>query len=448
MNKWINEKVLPNVLKFVNTRPMNALKNGMLFSLPFLMVGSIFLILTNFPWDPIKDFFVNVQLAPIFNKVYNATMNLSAMFAVVGIAYAWAEDAGFPGLPSGLLGLASMLVVNPDTISNFTNASGKAVKGVSSVTAILPDWLGGKGMITAIIIGMLVGGIYSWFVRKGITIKLPESVPTNVAASFTALIPAAVILTLMGAIYGIFDLGWHTTMVESIYKLIQTPLQHASDGPLGVFIVAVLPVLFWMFGIHGTVIIGGIMGGLLQANGLDNAAMLKAGDLSVKSGAHIVTGAFMDQLITFSGTGITLGLTIYLLFWAKSKQLKTIGKLEIAPALFNINEPLLFGTPIVLNPLFFIPFLGVPLISGILSYILIATGILPPFNGASIPWTTPPIISGLLVSGWKMAIWQAIVLVMSVVVYFPFAHKYDQILLARENGETTEEIEKDLAEDK
>jgi PTS system cellobiose-specific IIC component len=442
MEKWLNEKALPVVMKFVNTRPMTALKNGMLFALPFLVTGSLFLILAQLPNEGLQTWMNglgNGHVVDTFWKIYNATMNLSAMFAVVGIAFAWTEDAGFPGLPAGLTALVSMLIVNPSTIDSFTK-SGKAIKGVDAVTAIIPQWLGGQGMITAILVGMFAGGVYSWFLKKGITIKLPDSVPTNVASSFTALIPAFVISLISGIVYTLFSAFGNTSLVELIYKLIQTPLQHVSDGPVGVLVVSLLPVLFWIFGVHGTVIIGGIMGPLLQANNLDNAALYAKHDLTIANGAHIVTQAFMDQMITFTGTGITIGLTIYFLLWARSKQLKVLGRLEIGPAIFNINEPLLFGTPVVLNPLFFVPFIVTPVLSGFATYFLIKFGILPPFNGTMVPWTTPPIVSGLIVGGWQHAIWQVIIMIGSVFVYLPFARKYDAILVKQENGESTEEI--------
>lgn len=271
--------------------------------------------------------------------------------------------------------------------------------------------------------------------KKGFTIKLPEQVPANVAASFTALIPGAAIVTVATAIYGIFKLGFNTTMVEWIYAKIQTPLQHATDGLLGVVVVAFLPVFLWFFGVHGATIVGGIMTPLLLANNADNLALYKAGKLTLDNGAHIVTQSFMDQFITVTGSGMTIGLVIFMLVRAKSVQMKTLGKLEIVPALFNINEPILFGLPLVLNPLLAIPFILTPLVSGFATYAVIAMGIIPPFNGMYVPWTTPAIVSGLIVGGWQGALWQAVMLVMTGFMYYPFARKYDKVLLAEEQGD-------------
>ena len=140
----------------------------------------------------------------------------------------------------------------------------------------------------------------------------------------------------------------------------------------------------------------------------------------------------MDQFLTVTGAGMTIGFVFFMLIRARSSQMKTLGRLEIVPALFNINEPILFGLPLVLNPLMALPFILTPLISGVLTYLAIYFGIIPPFNGTVVPWTTPAIISGLIVGGWKTALWQALMLVMTFFSYLPFAIKYDKMLLAQE----------------
>ena len=434
MNTWINEKLLPPVMKFVNTRPMTAIKNGMLYPIPFIVIGAIFLILGNFPLQSVADYLSKIGLSPIFMQAYNGSMNIMAVFAVFGIAYAWVSNEGYEGVPAGLLAIVVDVILQPDTVANVTNLKDATKTSTDWVASNVIDktWLGGKGMITAIIVGLLVGWIYSAFLKKGITIKLPEQVPANVAASFTALVPGAVIVTLATAVYGFFKLGLNTTVVEWIYTVIQTPLQHATDGPLGVFVIAFIPVFLWFFGVHGATIVGGIMGPLLLANNADNNALYKANDLSLASGAHIVTQAFMDQFITVTGSGITIGLVVFALVRARSTQMKTLGRLEIVPALFNINEPVLFGLPIVLNPLLAVPFILTPLLSGFLTYGAIYLHIIPPFNGLYVPWTTPAIISGFIVGGWQGALWQALMLLMTVFVYWGFAKKYDDVLLQQE----------------
>ena len=437
MNNFINEKLLPPVMKFVNTKAVTAIKNGMLYPIPFIVIGAVFLILGQFPIQAVQDYLNEIGLGPIFMQANNASFGIMALFAVFGIAYSWVRDEGHDAVPAGMLAIVVDIILQPDTIKSVTSiANPDRVSTAWQVSGVIDKaWLGGKGMIVAIIVGLLVGWSYSWFMKKGFTIKLPEQVPANVAASFTALIPGAAIVTVATAIYGIFKLGFNTTMVEWIYATIQTPLQHATDGPLGVVVVAFLPVFLWFFGVHGATIVGGIMTPLLLANNADNLALYKAGKLTLDNGAHIVTQAFMDQFITVTGSGMTIGLVIFMLVRAKSVQMKTLGKLEIVPALFNINEPILFGLPLVLNPLLAIPFILTPLVSGFATYAVIAMGIIPPFNGMYVPWTTPAIVSGLIVGGWQGALWQAVMLVMTGFMYYPFARKYDKVLLAEEQGD-------------
>jgi len=434
MNTFINDKILPPVMKFVNTKAVTAIKNGMLYPIPFIIIGAIFLILGSFPYQPIADFFSNVGLSPIFMQAETASFEIMALFAVFGIAYSWVRDEGYDAAPAGLLAIVVHILLQPSVITTVTNIADPTKTSTAwQVSGVIDrGWLGGKGMILSIVIGLLVGWSYSWFIKKGITIKLPDSVPANVAGSFTALVPGAAIVTVATIIYAIFKMGFNTTVVEWIYKVIQTPLQHATDGPLGVFIIAVIPVFLWFFGVHGSTIVGGVMTPLLLANGADNQALYKAGKLTVDNGAHIVTQAFMDQFLTVTGAGMTIGLVVFMLVRARSSQMKTLGRLEIVPALFNINEPILFGLPLVLNPLMALPFILTPLISGILTYLAIYFGIIPPFNGTMVPWTTPAIISGLIVGGWKTALWQAVMLAMSFFSYLPFALKYDKMLLAQE----------------
>lgn len=357
-----------------------------------------------------------------------------ALFAAFGIAYSWVKSEGYEGASAGLTSIIVMVMLQPSTISTVTKiADGSAVVGEYQVNGVIDAaWLGGKGMILAMLAGLLVGWSYSWFMKKDIRIKLPEQVPANVSDSFGALVPAFVITFVAMLIYALSVLTTDQTPIEWIYTLIQTPLQHATDGPLGVFLIAFLPVFIWWFGVHGATVIGGIMTPLLLANNADNLKLFQEGNLSLDHGAHIVTQAFMDQFITVTGSGMTFGFVIFMIYRARSVQMKTIGKLTLAPAFFNINEPVLFGMPIVLNPILAFPFLIAPLVSGFGTYAAIALGIIPPFNGIFVPWTTPPILSGLIVGGWQGAAWQALMIFVTGAIYWPFAKKYDAILVQQE----------------
>lgn len=451
MNDWINNKLLPPIMKFVNTKAITALKNGMLVSLPFIMVGSVFLLLSSFPLPAVANWMNATGLTPYWTQAYNASFGVLAIFAVVGIAYNWVKDDGFEPLPAGMTALVSFfLIMRPTTaVMNGTKTVISAAQAPTMLGGFIDrTWLGGQGMIAAIIIGLLTGWIYSMFLRHNVTIKLPDQVPPAVSDSFVALIPAFVIVTGWLLVYILFDATAHTTMTQWIYQVVQTPLQGMTDSFGGVVVIALLIPFFWFFGVHGAVIVGGIMGPILQANALQNASIFHAnhGIVNAANGGHIFIQSLLDQFGTVTGSGMTIGLVAFMAFFAKSAQMKSIGRLSFVPGLFNINEPVLFGVPVVMNPLLVIPFMLMPLISMGSTYLLIKVGFLPYLNGVYIPWTTPPIISGLLVGGWKMMIWQAIVLVLSFFVYWPFAHKQDQILYGQEQAAVDSEVHTKEAE--
>lgn len=435
MNEWINEKILPPVLKFVNTRPITALRNGMLYTMPFTIIGSIFLLLANLPIESVANWINDAGLSVYFNQAFGASFALMALFGVVGIAYSYVKSEGFEGLPAGLIALVIFVLFMNSSVTD-------AESGVTIGNIIDKSWTGGQGMITAIIIGLLVGWIYSWFLRHDIRIKLPEAVPENVANSFSALIPAAVLITGAMLIYMFFDKVLTTTLFDFIYEVLQSPLQGVTDSLGGAMLLGFLIPFFWFFGVHGSTIVSGIMTPILQANSAENARIIEAGkELTLANGGHIVTQQFLDQFLIPTGSGITIGLIIYMVFFAKSAQFKQLGRLSLGPAVFNINEPILFATPIVMNPIMAIPFILTPVVSSILTYFSLRTGLVPLFTSVQVPWTTPPIISGLLVAGWRGALLHVVILVCAFFIYLPFARKMDALNYAQETDQPiTEEV--------
>lgn len=421
MNEWINEKLLPPILKFVNTKAITALRNGMLYTMPFSIVGSIFLLLANFPVQSIADWVTNSGLGEYFNQAYGASFAIMAFFAVMGIAYSYVKAEGYEGLPAGMIGLVIFLLTME---SSVTDAEAK----VTIANVIDKTWTGGQGMISAILVGLFVGWGYTWFLKRDIRIKLPEQVPTNVANSFTALIPAAVLTTIALGIYIFFDKVFQTTVVEWIYTVIQSPMQGVTDSLGGAMMLGFLVPFLWFFGVHGSTIVGGIMGPILQANSLANTAILESGKaLTLENGGHIVTQQFLDQFMTVTGAGMTIGIVLYMVAFARSAQFKQLGRLSLIPAFFNINEPIIFATPIVMNPLMVLPFILTPMVSGVITYFALYTGIVPLFTAVQVPWTTPPIISGFLVGGIRTAILQFVVLAIGFFIYYPFIRKVDSL---------------------
>ena len=389
-------------------------------------MGSVFL-LANFSVPAVVNWFDSMGWIDPLNQAYGATFNIIALIGVIGIAYKYVKNEGYEALNAGVLAAVTFILT---TDSFVVTESGEIVSNVINKT-----WTAGQGMISAIIIGLLVGWIYSWFMKNDIRIKMPAGVPEGVANSFTALIPGFVIVTGATLIYSFFKFVLDTTFIEAVYAFIQTPLQGLTDSLGGVIVMTLMIPFLWFFGIHGSTIVGGIIGSVLTANSLANQAILDSGmALTIENGGRIVTQQFLDQFINVTGAGMTIGLVIYMIFFAKSAQCKELGRLGGVPGLFNINEPILFGTPIVMNPFLAIPFIAMPVISGLILYFSIAVGLVPMFGGVMVPWTTPPIVSGFLVGGWKMAVLQTFILALSFFVYLPFIRKIDKMNLQAEKG--------------
>ena len=425
MQEFFSNKVVPVIMKFVSLKGVVALKDGLLYTMPLTIVGSVFLLLANFPVQAVVDWLNAMGWIDPLNQAYGATFNIVALIGVMGIAYEYVKKEGYQGLNAGVLGIVVFLIT--------TNSFVIGENGVVVSNVIDKTWTAGQGMITAIMIGLIVGWVYSWFMKHDIRIKMPAGVPEGVANSFTALIPALAIITGATLVYSFFKFVLDTTFIEAVYTVIQTPLQGMTDSLGGVIMMTFLTPFLWWFGVHGSTIVGGIMGPLLGANALANQAILDSGmALTIENGGRIVTGQFIDQFITVTGSGLTIGLVTYMIFFAKSKQCKELGKLGGVPGIFNINEPILFGTPIVMNPFLALPFIGMPVLSGIITYFSISTGLVPLFSAISVPWTTPPIISGFIVGGWRAALLQAAILILSFFVYLPFIRKIDKMNLEAE----------------
>lgn len=436
MGTYINEKIIPKIMKLINTKGVQSIKDGMIYSMPLLIVGSVFLILANFPVQGVVTFLETTGIKAVMDQAYGATFNISAMIAVIGISYNYVKLEGQEPLGGAMVALGTFILLMP---SYVTTPGGEVVSGIINKT-----WTSGQGMIGALIIGLLVGYGYSWFLKKNIRIKMPQGVPAGVSNAFAALIPGAAIILVATLLHGIATLGFQTTVMDAIYNVIQTPLQGMTDSLGGALLMCFAGPFLWVFGVHGSTVVGGIMGGLLRANGLANQAILDSGlELTVANGGHIVTQQFYDQFINVTGAGITIGLVLYMVAFAKSKQLKTLGKLELVPAIFGINEPILFGIPVVMNPLLAVPFVAMPLISCLVQYFALYLGICPLYGAIEVPWTCPPVISGFLVGDWRTALLQIVIFFLSFLVYLPFIRRIDKMNLKQEEEAASEDEDED-----
>ena len=440
MGEFIQNTILPAFMKFVNTKAVRAIKDGMMFSMPLIIVVSFYLLAFQRPIESAAIFVTSLGIVPFLSHGYTSTFQMTAAVTALGVAYTWAKNDGFEPMSSAIIALAVFLILIPDYVAGeYFDAEGAAV----TVSGLDKTWLAGQGMIGAMIAGMLTGFIYCSFLKKDIRIKMPEGVPDGVAAAFTGLIPAACICTGAVIIYGLCEVIGGVTPIELIYRFVQTPLQAVGDSLPGVIIFEALIPIFWFFGVHGATVVGSVASPISQANQLENAAIFnqlidsglsrpEALAQMGANGAHIFTEAFQNCFQAITGSGITIGLVIFMTFFAKSAQMKQVGKLGLGCGIFNINEPVLFGTPIVLNPKLLVPFVVAPLVSNIGAYILTDIGFIPYTMGVTVPWTTPAVLSGLIVCGWQGALWQLITLVASFFIYLPFARSVDQEYLALE----------------
>ena len=400
----------------------------MLAILPLTVVGSIFLIVGQLPFEGL-----NQAIAGIFGKnwtepfmqVYSGTFAIMGLISCFSIGYSYAKNSGVEPLPAGVLSVSSFFIL--------LKSSYIPEKGEEITDAIAKIWFGGQGIIGAIIIGLVVGSIYTMFIQKHIVIKMPEQVPQAIAKQFEAMIPAFVIFFLSMVVYILAKmLTKGGTFIEMIYGVLQVPLQGLTGSLYGAIGIAFFISFLWWFGVHGQSVVNGVVTALLLSNLDANKTLLAAGKLSVGKGAHIVTQQFLDSFLILSGSGITFGLVVAMLFAAKSKQYKALGKVAAFPAIFNVNEPVVFGFPIVMNPVMFLPFILVPVLAAVIVYGSIAIGFMQPFSGVTLPWSTPAIISGFLVAGWQGALIQVVILAMSTLIYFPFFKFQDNLAYSNE----------------
>ena len=438
MQEFFQNTILPAVMKFVNTRGIRAVKDGLVYSMPLIIVGAVCLLLFQLPVESLANMVAATGAVPYLSHAYTSTFAITAVIAALGVAYQWAKNDGWEPFSAAVISIAVFLILIPDYIAG-AGPDGANVAGLDKT------WLGGQGMIGAIIAGLVTGLVYSWFLKKDIRIKMPDGVPDGVAAAFTGLIPAAVMIAGATVIYAICDAIAGVTPIELIYKWLQTPLQGFGDSLVGVIVFETLIPLLWWFGVHGATVVGSVSSTIATTNNLENADIFQkliASGMSRSeavaampaNGGHIFTDAFVNCFQAITGSGVTMGLVIFMVFFAKSAQMKQVGKLGLGSGIFNINEPILFGTPIVMNPQLFIPFVLAPVIGNALAYILTAIGFIPYTTGVTVPWTTPPILSGLLCIGWQGALMQIIELVISFFLYLPFARAVDNELYANEQA--------------
>lgn len=436
MMKKLEKVLMPLAEAIGRNKYLMSIRDGFLLSTPLLIGGSIFLLIANFPipaWIEFLEGTVVNQatgrtLASYIAKPADATFTIMAVFAVMGIAYSFAEKLGTNKLFGAATALVSWFLIMPYTVTGEVDVNG--VAQAVSLTGVPLGWLGAKGIFVGIFCAFISVHIYTFVEKRGWTIKMPAGVPPTVEESFAALIPAAVVMIIFFAVNLIFGyMG--TNVFQIIFEFLQTPLLNLGDT-LGAMVIAYIFLhIFWFFGVNGGSVVGAVFNPILQT--------LSAGNVAGEH--HIICQQFQDLFATFGGAGSTLSLVIAMLLFCKSKRIKNLGKMSLVPGIFGINEPILFGLPIVLNPAMLVPFILVPTINIVISYFAMAMNFVPICSGVNIPWTTPLVISGFLATNWAGALLQAALLVLGVFIYMPFIKILDKQYLQEEMSNVEEDDE-------
>ena len=416
MNNFIDklsDKLVPIASKLGQNKYLLVLRDAFMLAFPITMFGSLVVVINNLPFFSEE---LQGTLGTLFGNGQNATMSIMTIFVTFGIGYYLSKTYDIDPAFGGAVSLASYLILTP---FEMLTEGGEVVTGVLTL-----DRLGAKGMFVGMVAAFLAAEVYARITKRGITITMPEGVPEAVARSFSAMIPAIItlgIFTLLNALVtGLLDANLH----DLVYETIQEPLTGLGSGLPATLIAVFFVQLLWFFGLHGQIIVNSVMDPIWNTTMLDNLAAYEAGDPL----PHIVTKPFMEMYtVGMGGSGSTLIVVILIAFFMKSRQFNDVGRLALAPGIFNVNEPVIFGMPIVLNAAIFIPWLIAPLVTTTFNYIVMKIGFFPIPTGVSVPWTVPVFANGMLATNSIMGgVLQLIDMAIIGLIWYPFLKIVDR----------------------
>ncbi|MBO0479392.1 PTS sugar transporter subunit IIC [Vagococcus fluvialis] len=420
---FIDSRLAGPMDKIANQRHLRAVRDGIIATLPLIIVGSFFLIVA-FPPLPatwgITEFLTS-NAATILLP-YRMTMYIMSLYATFGIGASLAKSYDLDQVSGGILAtIAFLLTFVP------VNVPAEALEAAGTAGFVLPMAnLGGGGMFVGIITAIIAVEIYRMTDKSKFKITMPEQVPPAVARSFEALTPTLIVILGMATITYYIGFDWHT----AVAKLV-APLVTAADSLPSVLLLIFMITFFWVFGIHGVSIVGSLARPVWLQLLEGNTTAQAAGEAL----PHIAAEPFFQWFIWVGGSGATIGLAILLAFTAKSEYGSKLGKAIITPSIFNINEPVIFGVPIVLNPIMMIPFVVTPMIMATIAWFATSLGFVNPVT-ITAPWTLPGPIGAYLATGgdWRAAVLNVILILVSVICYYPFVKVYDRKELEKEQG--------------
>jgi len=406
MFRFLEEKFVPVAARVGNQRHLVAIRDGFITIMPLTIVGSLAVLVNNLPikfyQNALDAIWKHETWTQWGGNVWGATFGIISLLLAFTIAYNLAKSYDKDGLSAGVISLSTYL-----TFGTFGEG------GLTGLTT------GTGGIFIAIIVALLSTELFCKLTgNPKLLIKMPNGVPPAVSKSFAALLPAIITIGLFALVRTIISAGFDIPdIVGSFYTAVQEPFMGLTNSWIAALLLAFIPTFLWTLGVHGANIIEPFMQTI-------NLPAIEANVKAISSGEiapYIVNKPFFDAFINMGGSGTTIALIIAIFIFArKNKQYNTVGKLSAAPGIFNINEPLLFGLPIVLNPVLFVPFILTPMVNVTIAFFATKWGFVPAAT-VSPPWTTPPIINGFLATqSWQGAALSIVLIVVAVCIYLPF----------------------------
>ncbi len=421
-NKTI-DKVLEFAARFQANIYLDSISKGLMGTLPITMIGSIALLLAVLPIQAWKDFITAIGVAPYLLAASTLTTSCLSIYASFLIGYRLAHHLQVDEIPGGLISLFAFFIATPLTDG-----------------ALTMSYMGAQGLFTALIASLLATRLYAALMKcDKLKIKMPPSVPGMIATTFSTMIPAILVGLIFIGIAVVFSYTPWGSFAEMIYSLVATPLMNVGGSIWSLVAIVLVQMILWFFGIHGSLVVGTVINAVYMPMALENMELYAAGTPAGEL-PHILGNTFYALYAGIGGAGGTLSLLIVMFLFAKAKQNKELAKLAGIPGIFVINEPIVFGYPLILNPVMAIPFILTPIVQLLIPYFVTAIGLIPPLTGVQVPFGLPVIVNGFMAGGWTAALMQIIDIAVGCLLWFPFFKISDAQMYKEEKGETMEQI--------
>ncbi len=435
MNKLIEliEKGKPFFEKISRNKYLRAIRDGFIAGMPVILFSSIFILIAYVPnaWG----FHWSKDIETFLMTPYSYSMGILAFFVGGTTAKALTDSMNRDLPATNQINFISTMLAS---MVGFLLMAAEPAKEGGFLTA----FMGTKGLLTAFIAAFVTVNVYKVCVKNNVTIRMPDEVPPNISQVFKDLIPFTLSVVLLYALELVVKASLHVTVAESIGTLL-APLFSAADGYVGITIIFGAFAFFWFIGIHGPSIVEPAIAAITYANAEVNLNLLQQGMHADK----ILTSGTQMFIVTMGGTGATLVVPFMFMWLCKSKRNRAIGRASVVPTFFGVNEPILFGAPLVLNPIFFIPFIFAPIANVWIFKFFIETLGMNSFT-ANLPWTTPGPLGIVLGTNFQFLSFAlaALLIVVDIAIYYPFLKVYDEQILEEErSGKANDELKEKVA---